>query len=114
MPQARYVRRLVKPRGSHSCSKGRDIIQTGHTRAGKGRALPPIFGYLNPHEPVLQGQLPPGSTRFTKRVPMLYSDDYPFSPNERGKKFLEDAAKWLGTAEMEQLRGVNAERVLKI
>jgi len=45
---------------------------------------------------------------------LLYSVDYPFSPNERGKKFLEDAAEWLGTAEMEQLRGVNAERVLKI
>jgi uncharacterized protein len=45
---------------------------------------------------------------------LLYSVDYPFSPNERGRKFLEDAAEWLGTVEMEQLRGANAGRVLKI
>jgi uncharacterized protein len=45
---------------------------------------------------------------------LLYSVDYPFSPNERGKRFLGDAAEWLGRAEMDQLRGVNAERVLKI
>jgi uncharacterized protein len=45
---------------------------------------------------------------------MLFSVDYPFSPNTNGRKFLEDAAGWLGNAEMEKLRGGNAQGVLKI
>jgi len=45
---------------------------------------------------------------------LLYSVDYPFSPNGRGRKFLEDAAEWLGKADLEKLRGGNAEKVLKL
>jgi uncharacterized protein len=45
---------------------------------------------------------------------MLFSVDYPFSANARGKKFLTDAAGWLGEAEMEKLKGGNAEKVLKL
>ena len=45
---------------------------------------------------------------------MMYSVDYPFSENMRGKKFLEDAAGWLGKDEMEKLRGGNAAKVLKV
>jgi len=45
---------------------------------------------------------------------MLFSVDYPFSPNVHGRKFLKEAAEWLGEAEMEKLKGGNAERVLKL
>ena len=45
---------------------------------------------------------------------MLFSVDYPFSPNTHGRKFLKEAAEWLGEAEMEKLKGGNAERVLKL
>ena len=44
---------------------------------------------------------------------ILFSVDYPFSPNTRGRKFLEDAAGWLGEAEMEKLKGGNAQEALK-
>ena len=45
---------------------------------------------------------------------MLFSVDYPFSPNGHGRKFLQEAAEWLSVAEMEKLKGGNAERVLKL
>ena len=45
---------------------------------------------------------------------MMFSVDYPFSSNARGRTFLQDAAGWLGTAEIEKLQGGNAERVLRI
>jgi predicted TIM-barrel fold metal-dependent hydrolase len=45
---------------------------------------------------------------------MMYSVDYPFSANTRGKKFLEDAAAWLSPADLEKLAGGNAMKVLKL
>jgi uncharacterized protein len=45
---------------------------------------------------------------------ILFSVDYPFSPNTHGRKFLEDAAGWLGEAEMEKLKGGNAQELLKL
>jgi predicted TIM-barrel fold metal-dependent hydrolase len=45
---------------------------------------------------------------------MMYSVDYPFSANERGKKFLEEAASWLAQTDVEKLAHGNAERLLKI
>jgi predicted TIM-barrel fold metal-dependent hydrolase len=45
---------------------------------------------------------------------MMYSVDYPFSANTKGKKFLEDAAGWLSPADLEKLAGGNAARILKI
>jgi predicted TIM-barrel fold metal-dependent hydrolase len=45
---------------------------------------------------------------------ILFSVDYPFSPNTRGRKFLEDAARWLREAEMEKLKGGNAQELLKL
>jgi predicted TIM-barrel fold metal-dependent hydrolase len=45
---------------------------------------------------------------------MLYSVDYPFSANTRGRKFLEDAAGWLPAEELEKLIGGNAAKLLKV
>jgi hypothetical protein len=45
---------------------------------------------------------------------ILFSVDYPFSPNTYGRKFLQDAAGWLDEAEMEKLKGGNAQQVLKL
>ncbi len=45
---------------------------------------------------------------------MMFSVDYPFSPNTNGRKFLEDAAQTLNAREMEMLAHGNAERVLKL
>ena len=45
---------------------------------------------------------------------MLFSVDYPFSPNAHGRKFLKEAEEWLAEAEMEKLKGGNAQRVLKL
>jgi predicted TIM-barrel fold metal-dependent hydrolase len=45
---------------------------------------------------------------------MMYSVDYPFSANTKGKKFLEDAAAWLSPADLEKLAGGNAAKVLKL
>ena len=45
---------------------------------------------------------------------MMYSVDYPFSPNTRGKAFLAEAAGVLSGTEMEALTHGNAERVLKL
>ena len=45
---------------------------------------------------------------------MMFSVDYPFSPNTRGREFLEAAAKTLGAGEMEMLAHGNAERVLQL
>ncbi len=45
---------------------------------------------------------------------MMFSVDYPFSPNGNGRKFLEDAAKTLSEGDMEKLTHGNAERVLKL
>ncbi len=45
---------------------------------------------------------------------MMFSVDYPFSPNTNGRKFLEDAAKTLNAREMEMLAHGNAERLLKL
>ena len=43
---------------------------------------------------------------------MMYSVDYPFSANTKGKDFLEKAAGLLSVAEMEMLVGGNAAKVL--
>jgi predicted TIM-barrel fold metal-dependent hydrolase len=43
---------------------------------------------------------------------MMYSVDYPFSPNTRGKEFL--ASLDLSEAELDALRGGNAAKVLKL
>jgi predicted TIM-barrel fold metal-dependent hydrolase len=45
---------------------------------------------------------------------MMFSVDYPFSANTRGRKFLDEAAGVLRAEEMEMLAHGNAERVLKI
>ena len=45
---------------------------------------------------------------------MMFSVDYPFSPNTRGRAFLENAANSLDEAEMAKLTHENAERVLKL
>ncbi len=45
---------------------------------------------------------------------MMYSVDYPFSANTKGKKFLEDAAGWLAEGDVEKLAGGNAAKLLKI
>jgi predicted TIM-barrel fold metal-dependent hydrolase len=45
---------------------------------------------------------------------MMYSVDYPFSANTRGKKFLEDAAGWLAEGDLEKLAGGNAAKLLKL
>jgi predicted TIM-barrel fold metal-dependent hydrolase len=45
---------------------------------------------------------------------MMFSVDYPFSANTRGRKFLEDAAEWLSPADFEKLTHGNAEKVLKV
>ncbi len=45
---------------------------------------------------------------------MMFSVDYPFSGNERGRKFLEDAAAALSEQDLEKLAGGNAAKVLKI
>jgi uncharacterized protein len=43
---------------------------------------------------------------------MMFSVDYPFSANTRGRKFLEEAAGMMSAEDMERLVGGNAERVL--
>jgi predicted TIM-barrel fold metal-dependent hydrolase len=43
---------------------------------------------------------------------MMYSVDYPFSPNTKGREFLEKVAGVLSAEDMERLVGGNAERVL--
>lgn len=45
---------------------------------------------------------------------MMFSVDYPFSANTRGRDFLTAAAETLDTEEMEKLTHGNAERVLKL
>ncbi len=45
---------------------------------------------------------------------MMYSVDYPFSANTRGKKFLEDASVWLPPEDLEKLAGGNAAKLLKV
>jgi len=45
---------------------------------------------------------------------MMFSVDYPFSPNSRGRKFLEDAAAWLSEGDLQKLAGGTAEKVLKV
>ena len=45
---------------------------------------------------------------------LMYSVDYPFSPNTHGREFLEKAAGLLSAEDMEKLAGGNAEKVLKI
>ena len=45
---------------------------------------------------------------------LMYSVDYPFSPNTHGREFLEKAAEVLSAEDMEKLAGGNAEKVLKI
>jgi hypothetical protein len=44
----------------------------------------------------------------------LFSVDYPFSPTTHGKKFLQDAAAWLGETEMQKLMGGNAQKLLRL
>jgi uncharacterized protein len=43
---------------------------------------------------------------------LMYSVDYPFSPNTKGRDFLEKAAEVLSAEDMEKLMGGNAEKVL--
>ena len=45
---------------------------------------------------------------------LMYSVDYPFSANTRGKKFLEDAAEWLPAGDLEKLAGGNAAKALRL
>jgi uncharacterized protein len=45
---------------------------------------------------------------------MMYSVDYPFSPNTKGREFLETVKGVLSAEDFESLVGGNAERVLKI
>jgi predicted TIM-barrel fold metal-dependent hydrolase len=45
---------------------------------------------------------------------LMYSVDYPFSANTRGRKFLDDAAGWLSAEDLEKLAGGNAAKVLKL
>jgi uncharacterized protein len=45
---------------------------------------------------------------------LMYSVDYPFSPNTHGREFLKKAAAVLSAEDMEKLAGGNAEKVLKI
>jgi uncharacterized protein len=45
---------------------------------------------------------------------LMYSVDYPFSPNTHGREFLKKAAGVLSADDMEKLAGGNAEKVLKI
>ena len=45
---------------------------------------------------------------------LLFSVDYPFSPNTRGRAFLDDAALELNAEEMAKLCHENAEAVLKL
>ncbi len=45
---------------------------------------------------------------------LMYSVDYPFSPNTRGRRFLEDAAGWLPAEDLRNLIGGNAQRLLKL
>ena len=45
---------------------------------------------------------------------LMYSVDYPFSPNTHGQEFLKKAAGVLSAEDMEKLAGGNAEKVLKI
>jgi predicted TIM-barrel fold metal-dependent hydrolase len=45
---------------------------------------------------------------------LMYSVDYPFSPNTHGREFLKKAAGLLSAEDMEKLAGGNAEKVLKI
>ena len=45
---------------------------------------------------------------------LMFSVDYPFSPNTRGKAFLEAASATLTDSEMHALTHGNAERVLKL
>ena len=45
---------------------------------------------------------------------LMYSVDYPFSPNTHGQEFLKKAAGVLSAEDMEKLVGGNAEKVLKI
>ena len=45
---------------------------------------------------------------------MMYSVDYPFSANTKGKDFLEKVAGLLSVAEMEMLVGGNAAKVLRL
>ena len=45
---------------------------------------------------------------------MMFSVDYPFSANTRGRKFLEEIAGVLSAEDMAKLMGGNAERVLRL
>jgi uncharacterized protein len=45
---------------------------------------------------------------------MMFSVDYPFSPNTRGRAFLDQAAGVLGAEDLERLANGNAARLMKI
>jgi len=45
---------------------------------------------------------------------MMFSVDYPFSANTKGRKFLTDAAGWLSEGDFKKLAGGNAQRLLKL
>ena len=46
--------------------------------------------------------------------PVMFSVDYPFSPNTKGRSFLDQAATILGEEDMRKLAHGNAERVLRL
>jgi predicted TIM-barrel fold metal-dependent hydrolase len=43
---------------------------------------------------------------------MLFSIDYPYSPNTRGREFIESLAQTLSTGDLDKLTHLNAKRVL--
>ena len=45
---------------------------------------------------------------------MMYSVDYPFSANTKGKQFLAEAAGWMSDSDLERLTHKNAEKLLKL
>src|SRR5580698_8896962 len=45
---------------------------------------------------------------------MMFSVDYPFSPNTKGREYLEEIAGVLSAEDMAKLMGGNAERVLRL
>jgi predicted TIM-barrel fold metal-dependent hydrolase len=45
---------------------------------------------------------------------MLFSIDYPFSPNTRGRSYLESLKEFLSEEDFEQLTHGNAEKLLRL
>ena len=45
---------------------------------------------------------------------MLFSVDYPFSPNTRGREYLDKLAGWLSAEDLDKLTHGNAQRLLRL